>query len=96
MWLMKILRKHYLFKNKIIDVCYSGDSDTYVYGCNIVLQDLDHNNNYQEFINCEILKNLKLSNIEFINLCVALKNDYNFEKTDDYLSPIVKNKSEII
>jgi 5'-3' exonuclease len=72
----------YLCDYKQVDACYSNDMDLLVYGCPIVLLDLDFRNDVIcEYNYKKILETLDLTREQFIDACVLSGTDYNFGLT---------------
>ena len=77
----------YLAKMGIVDGVYTSDSDTLVHGAPFIATKAVWNaNDYEETTICfkitkkmPILKALDMSHKEFVDLCIAMKCDYNSE-----------------
>jgi len=64
----------FLYENKIIQVCLSDDTDMLPKGCDNLIQIT--NQGVDQYFLPEVLEELKLSRIQFIDLCVLLGSDY--------------------
>ena len=71
----------FLCKTGYVDVVYSTDTDNYVHGCPFLLTEFDKGYSKNPTVTIvslhEILAGLNLSYLEFVELCILLKCDYN-------------------
>jgi 5'-3' exonuclease len=77
----------YLCDNNIVDACYSNDMDLVIYGCKIVLSDLDFLKDVVFEFNYEkILDSLNLTRSQFVDSCILSGTDYNSCLTNSRVS----------
>lgn len=73
----------YLSRNGLVDVIYSDDTDQYAHGCSYIIKEL--NKDYRSengqsvtlLVLDEILSVMKMTQDEFIDLCIMFGCDYN-------------------
>lgn len=67
----------YLQINNMSNYCFTNDSDSFAYGCNVI-NDLDFNQDTVKVYNyLEILKDFNITNEQMKELCICCGTDYN-------------------
>jgi hypothetical protein len=75
----------YLVSQKIAYACLSEDTDMFVYGCDIIIKNLNLDNHTVDICNISyIIKFLKISMDNFKNICILAGTDYNINNTINY------------
>ncbi len=67
----------YLQINNMSEYCFTNDSDSFAYGCNVI-NDLDFNHDTVKVYNySEILKDFHITNEQMKEICICCGTDYN-------------------